>query len=234
MSEAPCLGAATHFGVGPVGPTGSCRSRAGGGQRVRHQLTPLARRGSSCRSCYCSAIHLSGFASGANPPWHRPCGRPPCPAICVQAAGFMAPGVARSPRRLGVGRAGPARQAPPIPLNGGGPRGGRSALGGCALSAGWAREGWQTVGRAAGAAPRAGIGANVEGSAFQPVRGPEVLEIADLPDPHPGPGQVWISGVGRRSHDCGTAGQRRRRGTGTLQEFLLATLTHGPGAARSG
>ena len=27
----------------------------------------FARRGSSCRSCYCSAIHLSGFASGANP-----------------------------------------------------------------------------------------------------------------------------------------------------------------------
>jgi exodeoxyribonuclease III len=28
-----------------------------------------------------------------------------------------------------AGCAGPARQAPPIPLNGGGPRGGRSALG---------------------------------------------------------------------------------------------------------
>jgi hypothetical protein len=27
----------------------------------------FARRGSSCRSCYRSAIHLSGFASGANP-----------------------------------------------------------------------------------------------------------------------------------------------------------------------
>jgi hypothetical protein len=36
-------------------------------------------------------------------------------------------------------------------------------------------------------------GAIREGSPVQSVRGPEVLEIVDLPDPHPGPGQVRIA-----------------------------------------
>jgi D-arabinose 1-dehydrogenase-like Zn-dependent alcohol dehydrogenase len=41
--------------------------------------------------------------------------------------------------------------------------------------------------------PGAEIGANDEGSPLQPVRGPGVLEIVDLPDPHAGPGQIRVA-----------------------------------------
>ena len=47
--------------------------------------------------------------------------------------------------------------------------------------------------RAASGTPRAGIGADDEGSPFGQFGGPEVLEIVDLPDPHPGPGQIRIA-----------------------------------------
>lgn len=36
-------------------------------------------------------------------------------------------------------------------------------------------------------------GATHESSTIQPVRGPDVLEIVDLPDPHPGPGEIRVA-----------------------------------------
>src|SRR5216110_1228555 len=63
-----------------------------------------------------------------------------------------------------------------------------------ALSAGSAREGWQTVVRAAGATPRGSRSERiVKAVRYSRFGGPEVLEIVDLPDPHPGPRQVRVA-----------------------------------------
>ncbi len=69
---------------------------------------------------------------------------------------------------------------------------------------------------------RVEIGASVEGSPFQPVRArPEVLEIVDLPDPHPGPGQVRIA---VRAASVNPSDWKKRKGL--MDAELPQTLDH--------
>ena len=62
-------------------------------------------------------------------------------------------------------------------------------------SAGSARKGWQTVEPAASTTPQGSRSERMlKAVPFQPVRGPGgPPEIVDLPEPHPGPGQVRIA-----------------------------------------
>ena len=54
-------------------------------------------------------------------------------------------------------------------------------------------RGWQTVERAARATPGSRSERMMKAVRFSQFGGPEVLEIVDLPDPHPGPGQIRIA-----------------------------------------
>jgi len=65
----------------------------------------------------------------------------------------------------------------------------------------------------------------VKAVCFSRFGGPEVLEIVDLPDPHPGPGQVRIA---VRAAGINPSNWKKR--TGLMDGELPQTMGHRPGA----
>src|SRR4029077_15319984 len=72
-----------------------------------------------------------------------------------------------------------------------------------------------------GEVSRAGRLSYVKAARFSRVGGPEALEIVDLPDPHPGPGQVRIA-----VHAAGVNASDWKKRQGLMDPELPQTLGH--------